>query len=194
LSYDTLYEAVVIGASAGGLHAVSSLLDALPRGFDIPVILVQHRMKEDNSLLEEVLQKRCMLTVRQAEEKEPIAKGMIYTAPPGYHLLIEQDRSFALNCDPPVGYSRPSIDVLFESAAAAYGKSLMAVILTGANADGAEGTRQVRRKGGTTIAQDPGTAEHPFMPQAAINTGAVQHILRLEAIGVFLKNMNKLNQ
>jgi two-component system chemotaxis response regulator CheB len=151
-------------------------------------------MKEDNSLLEEVLQKRCMLTVRQAEEKEPIAKGMIYTAPPGYHLLIEQDRSFALNCDPPVGYSRPSIDVLFESAAAAYGKSLMAVILTGANADGAEGTRQVRRKGGTTIAQDPGTAEHPFMPQAAINTGAVQHILRLEAIGVFLKNMNKLNQ
>jgi two-component system chemotaxis response regulator CheB len=166
----------------------------LPESFDIPIIIVQHRMKGDSALLEEVLQVKCALTVKQADEKESIESGMVYTAPPGYHLLVEKDRSLSLSCDPPIGYSRPSIDVLFETAAAAYKDGLTAIILTGANGDGAGGIRHVRRYGGTTIAQDPGTAEHSFMPQAAVNTGDVQHVLRLEAIGDFLKSMEKLKQ
>jgi two-component system, chemotaxis family, protein-glutamate methylesterase/glutaminase len=133
------YEAIVIGTSAGGLHAVSSILPVLPGEYPLPIIIVQHRAKDSKELLEDVLQYKTKLKVKQIDEKERIGAGFVYLAPPDYHLLIEKDRTFSLSADPPVMYSRPSIDVLFESAAIVYREKLVAIILTGANHDGAKG-------------------------------------------------------
>src|SRR5581483_6170316 len=141
------YDAVVIGTFAGGLFALSAILDKIPVGYPIPVIIVQHRSKNENTLMEEVLQTKCKVKVKQADEKEPIVGGMVYVAPPGYHLLIEHDRTFSLTCDAPVHYSRPSIDVLFETASCVYRNRLLAIILTGANKDGAAGIATVRKYG-----------------------------------------------
>jgi two-component system chemotaxis response regulator CheB len=132
--------------------------------------------------------------VRQADEKESIKGGVIYFAPPDYHLLIEKDGTFSLTHDLPVNYSRPSIDVLFETAADVFKTRLLGIILTGANHDGAEGIRAISRYGGTTIAQDPETAEYPEMPKAAIKTGCIQHIMKLEDISRFLLNSIKHNR
>ena len=180
------YEAIVIGTSAGGLFALSEIVEALPAGFPLPVIVVQHRSKDERTLLEEVLSPKSKMKIRQADEKESIQNGIIYFAPPDYHLLIERDRTFSLSCDERVNYSRPSIDVLFESAAEVYQNKLIAIILTGANSDGAGGIKTVSKYGGTTIAQDPGSAAYPQMPRAAIETGCVEHILTLEKINDFL--------
>src|SRR5215210_1601356 len=133
------YEAVVIGVSAGGLNALSEILSKLPVHFSMPVIIVQHRMKDDNQLLEEVLQSRCSIRVKQADEKEIIRSGMVYTAPANYHLLVETDRTFSLSNDALENFSRPSIDVLFETAAEVYKNELIGIILTGASNDGAKG-------------------------------------------------------
>lgn len=181
-----LYEAIVIGTSAGGLGALTLLLEQLPADYPLPLIVVQHRSKDERALLEEVLQPKCTIRIRQAEEKEIILPGNVYFAPADYHLLIEKDRTFSLNCEPPVHYSRPSIDVLFESAADAYGPQLVGILLTGANKDGAAGIEMIRKQGGLTIAQDPETALYPYMPKAAIDTGKVQKILSLENIRHFL--------
>lgn len=180
------YDAIVIGASAGGLHALISILKPLPPNYPIPVIVVQHRAKDERSLLEEVLQHKCNIRIKQADEKEEIQHGVVYFAPPNYHLLVESNGTFSLSYDAPVNFSRPSIDVLFETAADIYKERLLGIILTGANKDGAEGMRKIRKLGGTTIAQDPATADYREMPQAAIGTGAIQHILTPEAIGSFL--------
>ena len=185
------YEAIVIGVSAGGLLALSVLLEALPADFPLPIIVVQHRSKDERTLLEEVLQAKCRIRISEADEKERIMNGTVYLAPAGYHLLVEKDRRFSLTCDPPVHYSRPSIDVLFETAAEAYGKNLAGIVLTGANQDGAAGIQEVRRHGGMTIAQDPGDAPFPAMPRAAIATGCVRRVLTLEAIKVFLTDIGK---
>jgi two-component system, chemotaxis family, protein-glutamate methylesterase/glutaminase len=171
------YEAIVIGVSAGGLAVLSSILGRLPPDFPLPVIINQHRSKDERTLLEEILQTKCAIRIRQAEEKESIRHGVVYFAPPDYHLLIEKDRTFSLTCDGPVNYSRPSIDLLFETASEAYGGKLIGVILTGSNSDGARGIRTVRQRGGLTIAQDPAKANFPGMPRAAIDTGSIQHIL-----------------
>jgi two-component system chemotaxis response regulator CheB len=180
------YDAIVIGASAGGLHALISILTPLPANYPIAVIVVQHRAKDERSLLEEVMRHKCHIGIKQADEKEAIQPGFVYFAPPNYHLLIESNGTFSLSYDAPVNFSRPSIDVLFETAADVFKKKLLGIILTGANKDGAEGMKKIRASGGTTIAQQPGTAEYPEMPQAAISTGAIQHILTPEAIGSFL--------
>lgn len=180
------YDAIVIGASAGGLYALISILKSLPSNYPIPVIVVQHRAKDERSLLEEVMQHKCNIGIKQADEKEVIQHGYVYFAPPNYHLLVESNGTFSLSYDAPVNFSRPSIDVLFETAAEVYKKRLLGIILTGANKDGAQGMRKIRALGGTTIAQQPRTAEYPEMPQAAISTGAIQHILTPEAIGSFL--------
>lgn len=180
------YEAVVIGTSAGGLAALTTILSALPESYPLPVIIVQHRSRDEPTLLEEVLSYKCRIPIKQADEKQPILKGSVYFAPGDYHLLIEQDRTFSLSFDPPVHYSRPSIDVLFESAAQVYGRYLLAIILTGANQDGSDGIRMIRALGGTTIAQKPETAAHKAMPQAAVSTGSIQHILELDQITKFL--------
>ena len=186
------YEAIVIGVSAGGLAALSGILGRLPPGFPLPVIVNQHRSKDERMLLEEILQTKCAIRIRQAEEKEHIQAGVVYFAPPDYHLLIEKDRSFSLTCDEPVNFSRPAIDPLFETASEVYGDKLIGVILTGYNSDGAAGIQAIRRHGGLTIAQDPAKAVSPEMPRAAIDTGSVQHILAPAEITGFLLQMAEL--
>jgi two-component system, chemotaxis family, protein-glutamate methylesterase/glutaminase len=186
------FEAVVIGTSAGGLYALTSIFGCLPAEFRLPVVVVQHRSKDERNLLEEVLSQKCKIKIRQADEKETLKGSMVYFAPPDYHLLIERNRSFSLTCDPKVNYSRPSIDVLFETAAIVYKKSLLAIILTGANHDGASGIRMVKKYGGTTIAEHPDTAQFPAMPKAAIDTGRIDHVLHLEEIKQFLYEAGKI--
>jgi two-component system chemotaxis response regulator CheB len=187
------YKAIVIGTSAGGLQVLSSILSVLPANFPLPVIIVQHRAKDERELLEEVLQAKCSITIRQVEEKEKIKPGVVYLAPADYHLLVEKDYSFSLSCDDYLHFSRPSIDILFETAAEVYEGALIGVILTGASKDGAAGIKQIRMHGGTTIAQDPKSAEYPLMPQAAINTGYVQYILSTKEIINFILSIGTKN-
>ena len=173
---------VVIGCSWGGLGALSCILGPLPKNYEVPIVAAQHRSPQSvPGQMIRTLEARISLPVQEVEDKETIEPGRVYLAPADYHLLIEPG-SFALSVDEKVQYSRPSIDVLFETAADAYRDRLLAVLLTGANADGAAGFAQVKRRGGTTIAQDPSTAERPEMPQAAIDRGAVDLILSLEEI------------
>lgn len=180
------YKAVVIGVSAGGMAALPEILSVLPESFPLAVIIVQHRRAEQGDFLSTYLNKECRLEVHEAGEKYPVSPGVVYIAPPGYHLLIERDFTFSLSVDPPVHFSRPSIDVLFESAADAYGHTLIGVILTGASSDGALGLKRIRENSGLSIVQDPKTAETNVMPQSAIDIAGADHILPLEKIGPFL--------
>jgi two-component system, chemotaxis family, protein-glutamate methylesterase/glutaminase len=180
------YDAIVMGASAGGLFVMTTILQQLPANYPVPVIVVQHRAKDERNLLEEVLQQKCEVRIKQADEKEVIERGTVYFAPPDYHLLIENDRTFSLSFDTPVNFSRPSIDVLFETAADVYNDRLLGVILTGANSDGARGIRKISMQGGITIAQLPETADYPEMPKAAINTGFVRYCMTPDEIGKYL--------
>lgn len=186
------YDAVVVGASAGGLYALMRILQPLPVDYPLPVMIVQHRSKDERDLLEEVLQQKCSIRIKQADEKEKIQPGIVYFAPPDYHLLIERNGTFSLSFDAPVNYARPSIDVLFETAAEVFKQRLLGIILTGANSDGARGIKKISLLGGTTVAQQPETADYPEMPRAAINTGYVQHTLDPDAIGDFLLHCKKL--
>jgi two-component system chemotaxis response regulator CheB len=180
------YELIVIGASWGGLRALEALLGALPPEFATPVVVAQHRAVDyGKGALAGVLARRSGRTVVEAGDKDPIESGLVYVAPSDYHLLVEPD-GFALSTDDLVHHSRPSIDVLFDSAADVYADRLVAVILTGANEDGAHGIARVRRRGGITIAQDPASAERPEMPAAAIATGAVGHVVALDRIAPLL--------
>lgn len=188
------YQAIVIGTSAGGLIALSSLLENLPVNYPIPIIIVQHRSKEPRDLLEEILQGKCNMKVKQADEKEKIESGFIYIAPPDYHLLIEKDFTFSLTADEAVLYSRPSIDVLFESAASVYKDKLIGIILTGANSDGAKGLRRIAENNGLTIVQTPDNAQFSVMPLAAIATQKVNFILSLLKIQSFLLNISDKNE
>lgn len=183
---DMMFDAIVIGVSAGGLYALTHILPALPAQFPIPVIVVQHRAKDERGLLEEVLQAKCKVRIRQVNEKEMIEPETVYLAPPDYHLLVERDKTFSLSFDAPVNHSRPSVDVLFETAADVFDHRLLGIVLTGANKDGAKGIRYIRKKGGVTIAQQPETADYPDMPKAAIKTGAVQYIVSLDEIKAYL--------
>jgi len=192
MNTDQKYKAVVIGSSAGGLAALSAILEKLPSSFPLPIIVVQHRVKDQRDLLEEVLQSKCSLKVKQADEKESIVEGFVYTAPPDYHLLIEKEHEFSLASDEYVNFSRPSIDVLFESAAFAYRQNLIAIILTGANSDGSNGIVAVKKAGGVTIAQDPQEARYPAMPLAAIKTNAINYIWPLLQIQNYLMKLSPL--
>ncbi len=180
------YEAVVMGASAGGGAALAALFPLFPAAYPLPLIVVQHLHPLQTSAAPIYLDSDCALTIKEAEEKEPIEPGYVYFAPPNYHLLIEDDRSFSLSVDERVNYVRPSIDVLFESAVDAYGPHLVGVILTGANHDGAQGLRLIKEHGGLTIVQDPATAEAPYMPRAALQATRVDHVLSLAEIGQLL--------
>ncbi|MBX3232275.1 MAG: chemotaxis protein CheB [Labilithrix sp.] len=171
---------VVMGTSAGGLRALERVLGALPARFALPIVVVQHRSKESEAFAE-VMGSLVDLPVREAEDKEPVVAPGVYLAPPDYHLLLEPGR-FALSTDEPVGFSRPSIDVLFESAADAYGSGVVGVLLTGANSDGTRGLRRIRAVGGLAIVQDPATAESPEMPAAAVKDGALDKVVGLDAI------------
>lgn len=184
------YQAVVIGTSAGGTAALAAVLPGLPAGYSLPIIVCQHLHPRQHG---PALLHYCdaiVLRVKEACDKERIQAGTIYFAPPNYHLLVEEDRCLALSIDERVNFTRPSIDVLFESAADAYGPALVAVILTGANHDGAQGLRRVKEQGGLTVVQDPRTAEASPMPEAALHATAVDHVLSLEAIRELLAGLS----
>jgi two-component system, chemotaxis family, protein-glutamate methylesterase/glutaminase len=172
---------IVIGASWGGLDALRRLLRNLPDELDVPIAIAQHRAAGSlDRGLETILQRETARRVREVEDKEPIERSHVYLAPPDYHLLVERG-SFALSVDERVQYARPSIDVLFESAADAYGESVIGVILTGANEDGAAGVRRIVDRGGVAIVQDPETAARRTMPDAALAAAAAT-VLPLEEI------------
>jgi two-component system chemotaxis response regulator CheB len=171
---------VVVGTSAGGLRALEKIFGNLPAEFTVPIVAVQHRARESDAFAS-IMQSLCALPVHEAEDKEPLVAPGIYLAPPDYHLMLEPGH-LALSTDEPVSYSRPSIDVLFESAADAYGAGVLGLLLTGANQDGARGLARIRAAGGVALVQDPATAESPEMPTAAITAGAVDRVLPLLAI------------
>lgn len=171
---------VVVGTSAGGLRALERILGSLPPSFSVPIVAVQHRARESEAFAS-ILQTLTPIPVHEAEDKEPVVAPGVYLAPPDYHLMLEPGH-LALSTDEPVGYSRPSIDVLFESAADAYGAGVLGLLLTGANQDGTKGLARIRAAGGTTIVQEPGSAENPSMPAAAIAAGVADEVLPLERI------------
>ncbi|BAN24762.1 CheB methylesterase [Caballeronia insecticola] len=182
--------AVVIGASAGGVEALNLLLPVLPKAFAAPVLVVVHVRQGQPSLLPGLFAARCALAIEEPFDKDEIAPGTVYFAPPGYHMLVEAEGgaapSIALSIDPPVRFSRPSVDVLFESAAHAYGERLLSIVLSGANDDGARGARTIREAGGACWAQDPATATAPAMPLAAIAADAANEVLTLEQMAMRL--------
>lgn len=173
---------VVIGASAGGVEAVGRLLRALPPTTRVAIAVVLHVPPDRPSQLAELFGERCVLEVKEAEDKEIIVPGMVYIAPPNYHLLVEPDGSFSLSSEDAVLYSRPSINLLFESAAHAYGSSLLGIVLTGASNDGAQGLAEVRSQGGRAWVQDPASARARIMPQAALDLAHPHRVLGLTAL------------
>jgi two-component system, chemotaxis family, protein-glutamate methylesterase/glutaminase len=178
--------AIVMGTSAGGIEALALLLPALPALLPLPVFVVQHLNRERPSMLVSVFQGCCRLRVCEALDNAPIEAGTVYFAPPDYHLLIDTGARIALSVDPPVHYSRPSIDVLFESAIDEYGSLLLAILLTGANDDGAAGIKAVRDGGGSTIVQDPASAQVSTMPAAALANCTPDLVLDLAGIAAVL--------
>jgi two-component system chemotaxis response regulator CheB len=172
---------VVVGASFGGFDALKTVLGALPAAFPAPLAIVQHQGSPGSGLAG-LLRRHTALVVVDAEDKSDVRPGVAYLAPPGYHLLVEQD-SLALSVDPPVVHARPSVDVLFESAADVYGPGVTGVILTGTGRDGAAGLARIKARGGLTIVQDPASATRAAMPEAALASARVDWVLRLDAIG-----------
>jgi two-component system chemotaxis response regulator CheB len=173
---------VVIGASAGGVAALGDILPCLPAGFCLPVVVVLHQPASRSSLLAQLFAGKCRLPVSEAFDKAPVVPGHVYFSPPDYHLMIERDFTFGLSVDQPVNFSRPSIDVLLESAAASVREGLLAIILTGTNADGARGMKAVREAGGVGWVQSPESAQAAAMPRAAIEFAGADAVLTLDAI------------
>jgi len=181
-------ELIVIGTSWGGLEALQRLLENLPDELEVPIAIAQHRGPDSPDRgLERILQRGTSRSIREVDDKEPIERSRIYLAPPDYHLLVERG-SFALSTEERVRYARPSIDVLFESAADAYGEDVIGVVLTGANEDGAAGLRRIVDRGGIAIVQDPDTAARRTMPDAALAAAAAT-VLPLEEIGPYLTSV-----
>ncbi len=178
--------AIVIGASAGALDALSRVLADLPAGYALPVIGVTHLLADRPSLLAELLNSKCQIQVREAEDKEPVQPGVAYFAPPDYHLLIETDGRLSLSSEEPVMHSRPSIDVLFESAADAYGAALIGIVLTGANNDGSLGLQSILAAGGIGLVQCPAQAYATAMPLAALKRCPEARSMSLEEISAYL--------
>lgn len=183
---------VVVGASAGGLHALQLLVAGLPADWGTALAIVQHRSRDSYALCE-LLQDVSPLPVAEVNDKDEIAGGQVYLAPPDYHLLVE-GKHFSLSVDAPERWSRPSIDVLFESAADAYGDRAVGVVLTGANSDGARGLRKIVDQGGQAVVQDPATAEIRVMPEAARRAVPEACVLPLEAIPKHLAGLRGRNR
>jgi len=183
-------DAIAIGASAGGIDALAALLPALPSRSRIAVFIVVHLPRDRPSLLRDVLASHCTLPVVEAEDKMPVEPGIVYVAPPDYHLLIDAGPSLALSVDEQVNYSRPSIDVLFESAAYVYGSRLLGMILTGASRDGARGLQAVHLRGGLAAVQQPETAQVPVMAEAALAGTPSAQSLTLDAIATWLGTLH----
>ncbi len=181
--------AIVIGCSAGGLDALKILLAGLNRQLSQPVLICCHSGSATVDLLRELLARVCTLPVAEARERAPVCGGTVYLAPAGYHLLVENSRHFALSADPRVCHARPSIDVMFASAAEVWRDGLLGVVLTGANADGAKGLLQLRRRGGCAIVQTPKSAMASAMPQAAIDLAGADHCVPLDAIAPLINQL-----
>ncbi len=180
-------ELVVIGASAGGVEALRSVLPTLPP--KPAIVVVQHIPPQEKSLLPSIFSSLAGFPVSEPEDKEPVLPGRLYFAPPGYHLLLESDHTFALSMDDLVNFSRPSIDVLFQSAAECCGDKVLGIILTGANSDGAEGLRAVLNRGGVGVIQNPDTAATPEMPRAALGLCPEASTLTLPEIKALLEKL-----
>lgn len=186
-------KAVVIGASAGGLEALKKILVQLEDNFRMPVLVVQHISAHSDNYLTVHLNNLCKINVKEAEEKEKILAGTAYFAPPNFHMLVEEDYSISFTVDKKINYARPSIDVLFETAAYAFGQRLIGIILTGANNDGARGLEKIKQFGGITIVQDPAESEVDIMPRAAIERAKPDYLLKLDEIAAYLnKGSDKL--
>ncbi len=183
------YECVLIGVSAGGMTALQQILPFLPKNFPLPVVIVQHLHPQQGNFHIKFYSTKCDISVSEALEQMPILPGNVYFAPANYHLLIEETKVFSLSVDPKVNFSRPSIDVLFESAIEAYGEKIIAIILTGANNDGASSLKMVHKAGGFTIVQDPINAEVDAMPKNAIKLHKPSKILSLVEIKDFLLSL-----
>jgi two-component system chemotaxis response regulator CheB len=184
-------DAVAIGASAGGIDALLGLYEELPADMRAPIITVLHLPEQHESRLVEVFASRLPVPVQEAQPHAPIAAGTVYFAPPGYHLLVEADRSFSLSCEPPVLFSRPSIDVLLESCAEAYRDRLVGIMLTGANDDGARGLARIAALGGLTAVQDPAEAAHSAMPLAAVRAADPDYVLPLAGLRSLLQTVTR---
>jgi len=183
-----VFEIVVIGTSWGGVRALEVLFAGLPKDLPLPVVVVQHRSIDSDGTLLAPLQRYSTLPVQEAEDKETMRPGWIYVAPADYHLLVENGH-FALSTDAPVLSARPSVDVLFESAADAYAEKVIAVILTGASKDGAQGAARIKARGGVVVVQEPATAESGVMPAAVIAATAVDRTLPLAEIAPFVARL-----
>jgi two-component system, chemotaxis family, protein-glutamate methylesterase/glutaminase len=182
---------VVIGGSSGSLEVLMKILPQLKKDFPVPVIIILHRNTTADSALAELLASRTILSVKEADDKEILLPGCLYIAPPDYHLLMEADGSISLDDSEKVHYCRPSIDVSFISAAVAYKGEAMAILLSGANADGAEGIRTIKESGGYTVVQEPEEALVAYMPEQALLTNAVDVIKNSEQIAELLNSIVK---
>lgn len=183
------FQAVVIGASAGALEALSAILPYLPASFPVPILIVVHIPPDRPSALADLFAAKCRMAVKEAEDKEPLLAGTIYFAPPDYHLLVEVDKTVALSSDEQVFFSRPSIDVLFETAADAYQERLIGIVLSGANSDGANGLKAVMAAGGVGLVQNPDTAFAAAMPEAAEKMNPGADAMTLAEIAEYLKKV-----
>jgi two-component system chemotaxis response regulator CheB len=182
------YDAIVIGVSAGGLNALIKIFSSIRKDLQVPIIVTQHLHPSDKSDLPDILNSKSRVKVMEVSDNMKIIPNQIYIGPPDHHLLINENKAFSLSKDAKLKHSRPSIDLMFNSASMVYGSRLVAVLLTGANNDGADGMKTIRQNGGFTIAQDPETAEFNAMPQSAIDTGMVDKILNLKEITDFINN------
>lgn len=180
---------LVIGGSAGSIEVLLQVIPGIKKNITFPIVIVLHRKSSADSSLSDLFSTRTSLPVKEVDDKETIQNGIIYLAPADYHLLFEKDKSFSLDFSEKVSYSRPSIDVSFESASDIYGKHLSCLLLSGANSDGVEGLRITKKNGGQIAVQDPETAEAPYMPQYAINKGNVELILKPEEIIDFINGI-----
>ena len=187
-----MYSVVAIGTSWGGLSAMTKLLGGLPGDFSIPIVIVQHRSKDSDQLLSALLQDTTELTVCEIEDKDVLTPGRAHIAPANYHVMIEPGYA-SLTVEEPVRYSRPSIDVMFDSAADTYGPGAIGVVLTGANEDGSRGLANIVRLGGRALVQDPKTAEIPIMPQAAIRRTPSAEVLPLDRLAPRLVELSREN-
>lgn len=185
------YEAIVIGVSSGGLNAMKVIFSLLPKNFSTPIIIVQHISPRSDNQWINLINDKSNLCLKEADEKEKIENGNVYIAPPNYHLMIEKNKTFSLSIEERVNYSRPSIDVLFESAAEAYKNKLIGVVLTGSNNDGTKGLKRIQEYGGLAIVQDPKTAESAYMPASAIAAIQPDYILTLEDISDLLIKIDR---
>lgn len=183
------YDVVVVGASWGALRALRKLLSGLPSTFELPMILVPHRGKDSEHLLAHLLEDCSHMPVSEVEDKDAIVAGHVFLAPANYHLLVDDDYHFSLSIDEPVRFSRPSIDVTFESVADVYGPRSVGVVLTGANEDGSRGLRRIADRGGLAIVQDPETAESKLMPAAALKAVPEALVLTIEGISDHLATL-----